>query len=795
MNTPSLVTHSIPDELLTSQRAVVWNAEVRDGKPTKVPYAATTPTRRASVTDPTTWASFADALEAVEDGKADGVGVVLGDGLAGVDLDGCRDPETGRITDNALAIVQVIDSYTEVSPSGTGLKVFARGTLPAGRRRKSGLEMYDGGRYFTVTGIHLDGTPTTIEERTPELASLHARMFGRKGHATHLGEFESAPNGDERAFVARATRASNGRKFEALWDGTWEPTYHSQSEADLALCNLLAFWTSGDATEIDRLFRQSGLMRPKWDQRHFADGRTYGEETISKAVTGSRDVYRANRDAPGEIQTRPATTGADHVIDARDYDLPRISAKALRALQAANEPPRLFRYGGLPVRVERDETDRPVLQRLSDDRLRHELARAARWIKYTKNGEEPALPPRHVAADLLASPHLEIPRLTAIIRAPTFLPDGTLHEDPGYHPAGGTYYAPPFDFSVPEVPRRPSGNDILRARELIVEELLREFPFVDDPERAHAVALLLLPFVRDLIAGPTPLHLIEKPAPGTGGSLLAAMLLLPSSGDHLTAMTEGRDEDEWRKHITARLRSSPTAVLIDNLRRRLDSSALAAAITAAVHEDRILGTSDTVRLPVRCAWIATGNNPALSAELTRRAVRIRLDARRDRPWLRSGFRHPDLPTWAAAHRGDLVWAALVLGRAWIVAGRPHGTPTLGMFEGWSRVLGGILDVAGIPGFLGNLGNFYEESDAEGATWRAFVQAWWEKHGDEEVGVAELWAIADPIDLALGDGTDRSQKTRLGKRLTQMRDRQFNDLRLVRGGEWKGAQRWRLVNVR
>ena len=175
-------------------------------------------------------------------------------------------------------------------------------------------------------------------------------------------------------------------------------------------------------------------------------------------------------------------------------------------------------------------------------------------------------------------------------------------------------------------------------------------------------------------------------------------------------MVEGRDDEEWRKRITATLRESPAAVLIDNLRRKLDTAALSAAITAPdTWADRLLGTSETVHLPVRCAWIATGNNPALSDEMARRAVRIRLDARVEQPHLREpkAFKHADLSGWAAAHRHELVWAALVLGRAWVAAGRPPGQRTIGSFESWARVVGGVLETAGIPGFLGNLQELYE----------------------------------------------------------------------------------------
>src|SRR5206468_7814503 len=108
------------------------------------------------------------AVAAYEDGKADGVGIVLGDGLVGVDLDHCRDPETGAIAPWAQTVIATLDSYTEVSPSGTGLHVLLHGESAISGRRKGPIEMYADGRYFTVTGQHLAGTPTTIETRTVE---------------------------------------------------------------------------------------------------------------------------------------------------------------------------------------------------------------------------------------------------------------------------------------------------------------------------------------------------------------------------------------------------------------------------------------------------------------------------------------------------------------------------------------------------------------------------------------------------------------------------------------------------
>src|SRR5262245_29473932 len=468
------------------------------------------------------------------------------------------------------------------------------------------------------------------------------------------------------------------------------------------------------------------------------------------------------------------------VIDITDQDLPRLTQAAWDALLAMNNPPVIFRHGNYPARIERDDRDSPMIRVMEVDRMRHRLARVACWRKRKgkRNALKSVTPPLDVVRDVIATPDMPLPVITQIVEIPVYAADGTLQIEPGYHLRTQNYYSPAPGFVIPPVPELPSSADVKRARELITEDLLGDFPFTGEAEKAHAIGLLLLFFARNLIEGPTPLHLIEKPAPGTGASLLADVISCVTTGQVAPVMTEARDEDEWRKRITAKLRGGPAIILIDNLSRRLDSAALSAAITSLVWEDRILGYSEDTRIPVRCAWVATGNNPTVSSEIARRVVRIRLDAKRDRPWERvaESFRHPELRLWVAEKRAELVWAALTLVQTWLMAGKPvpKDLPTLGGFEHWARVIGGILEVSGIKGFLENRSDFYEASDAEGRIWRKFVGAWWERFKDEAVGVSQLFEVAISLDepLDLGDKGDRSQKIRLGKLLAKARDRQF-----------------------
>jgi putative DNA primase/helicase len=150
----------IPEAIITPRRFVLWKYEMRENskgemKRTKVPYQASRPNCKAKSTAPTTWSSYTAVLLAYQDGHGDGIGFCLGDGWTGVDLDHCI--VDGVLSDTAKSIVQKLSTYTEISPSGDGIKMICRGTLPPGRRRDGGIEMYDRGRFFTLTGRELRG--------------------------------------------------------------------------------------------------------------------------------------------------------------------------------------------------------------------------------------------------------------------------------------------------------------------------------------------------------------------------------------------------------------------------------------------------------------------------------------------------------------------------------------------------------------------------------------------------------------------------------------------------------------
>lgn len=285
----------IPVELRVRPQWVCWRLETRDGRATKIPFDAVTG-KPASSTDQQTWHDFNTAAAALGRGAYSGLGFVFSkdDPFAGIDLDHVRDPQSKEVAPWARDLVRRLNSYAELSQSGTGAHVIIKAKVPGDRRRKSidgngqGVEMYDADRFFVMTGQQLSGVPASVEDRQLVLNEVHAELFGAEPVTPPPAP---APASlvvlalSDRELITRASAAGNGAKFASLWRGDWQAAgYGSQSDADAALLGMLRFWTSGDKTRSLALFTQSGLNRDKW-----ADREDYRERTWAKIATG--DTY------------------------------------------------------------------------------------------------------------------------------------------------------------------------------------------------------------------------------------------------------------------------------------------------------------------------------------------------------------------------------------------------------------------------------------------------------------------------------------------------------------------------
>jgi len=269
MISTAFVIDTIPRDLRALRQWGNWIVGERDGKPTKLPVEALTG-RLARSNDPFGWIDFEPAVAAARL-HARGLGFAFFEegGISGADLDKCRDPETGAIAPWAWRIINLLDTYTEISPSGTGVKLFVRGTLrTAAGKRRGPVELYSSGRYFTVTGQWLASTPPEVMDRQVQLDALVAHLWPPMP-ATVTARAQAAIAGlDDAELIHRACGARNGAAFARLWQGD-TTGYPSRSEADAALAGMLAFWCQRDPERIDRLFRLSGLYRSKWDRTNY----------------------------------------------------------------------------------------------------------------------------------------------------------------------------------------------------------------------------------------------------------------------------------------------------------------------------------------------------------------------------------------------------------------------------------------------------------------------------------------------------------------------------------------------
>lgn len=333
-------TENLPQKLREQGLFCLWRYEQQGERRTKMPYNPNFPQERAKSNDQTTFSPIGKATAAAEQGRFDGIGIGIFGSLAGIDIDHCID-DAGKLSPMAQDIVQTMNAYTEISPSGTGLRIlfYAPGFSYDKdsyyiKESKQGLEIYIAGmtqRYLTVTGNTMRNSD--LVDRSKELQLVLDKYMKRKREQPADADAwqytratsSTAAELTDRELLDIAMNARNGSTFSALWNGDIS-NYPSHSEADQSLCNLLAFWCNKDAARMDRLFRQSGLMRDKWDRRQ--SGSTYGNITIENAIAGCKDGYTPPRKAPERPQTgRNEQQGNNTAVDKEPPQKPPERAK------------------------------------------------------------------------------------------------------------------------------------------------------------------------------------------------------------------------------------------------------------------------------------------------------------------------------------------------------------------------------------------------------------------------------------------------------------------------------------
>jgi hypothetical protein len=482
------------------------------------------------------------------------------------------------------------------------------------------------------------------------------------------------------------------------------------------------------------------------------------------------------------------------------------------AIETWNTPPKIYNVGGAPSRLEWTTSGEPSLVAIQPQHVLWLLAEAARWDRpgpSKKRRRIPAVPPRHIIDEVRARPAGSWPPLKRFRSAPFFRPDGSLVVTPGYDQVSSSFYVPQAGLRIPPVAERPSDAEVSDAINFLSRDLLGDFCFRGQPDRANAIATMLTPFARPFYAGHTPAAAISKSVERAGGGLLVDTLLWPALGRRLPRTSLPEKAEEIRKTLFAFARDAKEAILFDNVNGSLDQSPLAAYLTSDKLVDRVLGVSSTATA-VDLPWIyVTGIAITYSSEMTARVCLTELVPPMEHPEERAGFQHADLRRFVAAERGRAIWACCTLIRAVVVAGwpRPADPPILGDFQGWADALSSVMAFAGVRGFMSNRTRV-RELDPVGDAWRVFVRRWYERFKTSEVTARRLWPLTGwardgdpgdpdplcdvPLALGLRDGSEKSMQTQFGIQIGKLANRVFDGMRVEYCGDDHNAKVYRLV---
>lgn len=264
---------TIPKELKNLKQwgtfELVWVTDKK--KYTKIPHESISDAK-AKTNDPNTWTDFETALAGLAHNNRDGLAFFFDNGYAGLDIDNIPDDieayMNGQSDNEVSKAVIWTNSYTEISQSGNGVHIIFKGKLPDGRRRTKNVEMYDSGRFFALTGnsIHTnDEMPTIDGERMEKMHQFYFKDATKQIINSIKPQLNDLSISE---IIRRALESKQGDSFSSFLNGGWESKYPSQSEADLAFANMLAFWTGRDFQKMDAIFRSSSLQRPKYDEKH-----------------------------------------------------------------------------------------------------------------------------------------------------------------------------------------------------------------------------------------------------------------------------------------------------------------------------------------------------------------------------------------------------------------------------------------------------------------------------------------------------------------------------------------------
>jgi hypothetical protein len=719
---------AIPADLKERPQLVVWRYEFRNRRWTKVPYQPKHPERKARANVPETWGTFEEAWAAYRSGDFDGIGYefTADDPYFGMDLDHCLGPD-GEVLEWARPLLASIEgTYGEISPSGTGIKFFARGKLPGdegknrrglGPDRTGAIELYDHGKFFTLTGNTWDDSAAIVDKQAAadalyafakERPAKPARAAREPARAKATAPRASGGNGvhDDREVLEAASRLAG---FDALYRGD-TTGYDSTSEADAGLMNHLAFLCGpGREAQVIRLYRGSTLAT-----RDKADRDDYVEATAALAYRNRDEFFDWGPSANGRPEGRESGR-VEIRVTTRRHEVLEQTIAALR-----RDPELYCRGASLGIVIAEDHDTAELIggidlknargtlrfSPLATSVLGCRLTRIASFYKAARDehGEMTAtdIHPPDWLVPAVAEHHYwpGVPHLRTITGCPYILADGSLAR-PGFDRTTGTLYRP--SFTIPALPRRPTRAEAQEANETLYE-LVHQFPFDGIFSYPVWLANLLTCIQRPAIAGPTPGFAYVGNAAGCGKGLLIDLSGILVCGANVPTRTYPHDPVEADKVKLSLALAAIPIVHFDNINEggSYGGGVIDSALTSMTTSGRILGLSrDSGAVPLTNVWTLSGNNIAPRGDGDRRWLPCHLATTLERPHERGDIEEKDLRGYTQEHRGELVHAALVILKAHALDGRPTGPAdpkepdgdrwaALGSYEIWDPIVRGAV---------------------------------------------------------------------------------------------------------
>lgn len=449
-------------------------------------------------------------------------------------------------------------------------------------------------------------------------------------------------------------------------------------------------------------------------------------------------------------------------------------------IMRANQLPDLYKRSSGPCWVYEDDQGNPLVKQLGTDNLRAYLGDHVTtyqvvkdpFTEGTKEVRELFMP--KTCGTILGRKDWPLMPLRGIVTSPVVRPDGSLVQAPGYDRGTGLYMHPRVPLR--RLQSQVSKESVERAKDIVLNQMLADFPFVDDSDRAQYLGALLSPIIRPYVPGPTPLVVI------TGTSQASGKTLLKDVFGRLYGLAEtpwAENDAELRKAITAKMWDCGDPVIaMDNLPNGhiIKSPILSSLVTSATWSDRLLGSTSSVTMPNDRLWVLTGNNLRTGGDNARRTLWVRLDPDCPNPDQRDNFIVGDLRDWLESNASTLVAALVTMVRGWLADGAKTVNTRMGDYSRWASVIAGILSYLQVDGWLANRGEASAVLDDEAQEWAAFLTDWHQKIGTEPVTTKALLGLKDTVpQLHNGDLPSGKQ---LGHWLKARQGRYFENLKVV-----------------